>query len=145
LPPGNTFERGTRQLLALTFKVLRRDETAILGFVDRLLQQEVADVNARVLEADFMPRLPSDEDWISVPNRIDDARFFVSQNYRDILGRLPDPEGLDYWTNEITACGSDLACVANRRIRGQCELLYRTRIQRDRFFRLPALPSVIRT
>ncbi|HEY0406023.1 MAG TPA: Calx-beta domain-containing protein, partial [Pyrinomonadaceae bacterium] len=44
-------------------------------------------------------------------NPIDDARFFVRQNYADFLSREPDQGGLDYWTERITQCGSDIACI----------------------------------
>ena len=49
-------------------------------------------------------------------SRIDDARFFVQQHYRDFLNREPDQAGLDFWTNEITSCGSDAACIEAKRI-----------------------------
>ncbi|MET0622696.1 MAG: CSLREA domain-containing protein [Pyrinomonadaceae bacterium] len=50
-----------------------------------------------------------------VVNPIDDARFFVFQHYRDFLGRDPDPAGLDFWTNEIAACGGDAGCIDVKR------------------------------
>jgi subtilisin family serine protease len=53
---------------------------------------------------------------IPTTNQIDTADFFVRQHYLDFLGREPDPGGLAFWTNEITRCGSDAACVRNRRI-----------------------------
>lgn len=53
---------------------------------------------------------------IPTTNQIDNADFFVRQHYTDFLGRAPDPGGLAYWTNEITACGNDISCVRNRRI-----------------------------
>ena len=49
-------------------------------------------------------------------NAIDDARFFVQQQYLDFLGRDPDQAGLDYWTGQITACGADAACIHRRRL-----------------------------
>ena len=49
-------------------------------------------------------------------NSIDDARFFVRQQYRDFLNRAADQNGLDYWTSQITSCGSDTACVQSRRL-----------------------------
>ena len=49
-------------------------------------------------------------------NPIDDAQFFVRQHYVDFLDREADPGGLAYWTNQITQCGSDAACIADRRI-----------------------------
>ena len=36
----------------------------------------------------------------------DDAQFFVRQQYVDFLQREPDTDGLLYWTNQITQCGS---------------------------------------
>lgn len=46
-----------------------------------------------------------------------DAQFFVRQQYYDFLNREPDPEGLAYWANQITECGTNTACVNARRIR----------------------------
>jgi hypothetical protein len=48
-------------------------------------------------------------------NPIDDARFFVNQQYLDFLNRPPDQGGLDYWTSQITGCGNNLGCVITRR------------------------------
>jgi hypothetical protein len=50
------------------------------------------------------------------PNTIDCPEFFVRQNYHDFLSREPDPAGLNFWTNEITRCGSDAQCVEHKRI-----------------------------
>jgi hypothetical protein len=49
-------------------------------------------------------------------NAIDDASNFVRQNYHDFLNREPDASGLAFWTNQITSCGSDQACIELRRI-----------------------------
>jgi hypothetical protein len=38
------------------------------------------------------------------PNPIDDSRQFVKQQYRDFLGREPDPAGEDFWTDNINKC-----------------------------------------
>jgi hypothetical protein len=51
-----------------------------------------------------------------IPSAIDDTQFFVRQHYRDFLSREPDAEGLAFWTNQITSCGSDQACIEARRI-----------------------------
>jgi hypothetical protein len=50
------------------------------------------------------------------PNPIDQAGFFVRQHYLDFLNREPDAPGLDFWTHQITDCGSDQACTEVRRI-----------------------------
>ena len=52
----------------------------------------------------------------STINPIDDPQFFVRQQYLDFLSREPDGGGLAYWTNEITQCGKDTACIHRRRI-----------------------------
>jgi hypothetical protein len=49
-------------------------------------------------------------------NPLDDAGFFVRQHYLDFLNREPDPEGLNFWTNEITSCRSDTQCIEVKRI-----------------------------
>jgi CSLREA domain-containing protein len=49
-------------------------------------------------------------------NAIDDASNFVRQNYHDFLNREPDASGLAFWTNQITSCGSDQACIELKRI-----------------------------
>jgi hypothetical protein len=53
---------------------------------------------------------------IPTTNQIDSADFFVRQQYLDFLGREPDAGGQSFWTNEITRCGTDQACVRSRRI-----------------------------
>ena len=49
-------------------------------------------------------------------NLIDDVRNFVRQHYHDFLNREPDQSGWDFWTNQITSCGSDVQCNEVRRI-----------------------------
>jgi hypothetical protein len=49
-------------------------------------------------------------------NPIDDAQFFVRQHYRDFLNRPPDAAGLAFWSNQILSCGTDAACIADRRM-----------------------------
>jgi CSLREA domain-containing protein len=49
-------------------------------------------------------------------NPIDNAQFFVRQHYLDFLGREADTSGLNFWTSQITACGTNQACVSSARI-----------------------------
>ncbi len=49
-------------------------------------------------------------------NPIDDARFFVRQQYLDFLNREPDTDGFNYWVNGILNCGADAKCVSTRRL-----------------------------
>jgi photosystem II stability/assembly factor-like uncharacterized protein len=54
--------------------------------------------------------------YSAATNPIDDARTFVHQHYLDFLNREPDQAGWDYWTNQITQCGTDTRCIHERRI-----------------------------
>jgi hypothetical protein len=48
-------------------------------------------------------------------NVIDDAGTFVGTHYHDFLNRQADASGLAFWTSQITSCGSDAACIDNKR------------------------------
>ncbi len=58
----------------------------------------------------------NDNETVNGANPIDQASFFVRQQYLDFLNREPDASGLAFWTNQITSCGSDQACIEIRRI-----------------------------
>jgi hypothetical protein len=47
---------------------------------------------------------------------IDDARYFVHQQYADFLAREPDRPGLEYWTGQIEQCGTDALCIHDHRV-----------------------------
>jgi uncharacterized delta-60 repeat protein len=49
-------------------------------------------------------------------NVIDDPRDYVCQHYHDFLNRQPDQSGWDFWTNEITSCGTNQSCIELKRI-----------------------------
>jgi hypothetical protein len=40
----------------------------------------------------------------------------VIQHYRDFLNREPDPDGLAFWSSQITSCGANAQCVEVARI-----------------------------
>jgi uncharacterized protein (TIGR03118 family) len=48
-------------------------------------------------------------------NPIDDPGFFVRQHYLDFLNREPDAAGHTFWTNEISTCGANAACIDSKR------------------------------
>jgi len=60
--------------------------------------------------------ITDDDITASAQNPIDDAAFFVRQHYADFLNRVPDNDGLNFWTDQITSCGADTACRELRRI-----------------------------
>ena len=57
----------------------------------------------------------SDDAPEAVTNPIDDAQSFVYMHYHDFLNREPDPAGLAFWTNQITSCQGDAACIDSAR------------------------------
>jgi hypothetical protein len=61
---------------------------------------------------EFLKSLPAATTSIDINNPTD----FVTQHYRDFLGREPDPSGLAFWTNEIEGCGADAQCVEVKRV-----------------------------
>ena len=53
---------------------------------------------------------------LSASNPIDDYRFFLNQNYSDLLGRQPDQETFEKWNAQIAQCGSRVDCLRTRRL-----------------------------
>jgi len=51
----------------------------------------------------------------NTPITINDADFFVNQQYVDFLSRFPDQSGFDFWTQQITGCNGDAVCIAGQR------------------------------
>jgi len=52
----------------------------------------------------------------NTPITINDADFYVSQQYVDFLSRFPDQSGFSFWQNEITQCGTNASCVEVKRV-----------------------------
>ncbi|HEU4833222.1 MAG TPA: M12 family metallo-peptidase, partial [Pyrinomonadaceae bacterium] len=46
----------------------------------------------------------TDNDSAGMPNPIDNVPFFVTQQYIDFLGRLPDQVGFQNWVNTLNGC-----------------------------------------
>ncbi len=57
----------------------------------------------------------TDNDGANGANSIDQASFFVRLHYLDFLNREPDASGLGFWSNQITECGTNAACIDLRR------------------------------
>ena len=58
----------------------------------------------------------------------------MRQHYLDFLNREPDPGGLAYWTNQITSCGSNAACVTNKRVNVSAAFFFEAEFQQSGFF-----------
>jgi photosystem II stability/assembly factor-like uncharacterized protein len=57
-----------------------------------------------------------DDDPVTGTNPINIASFFVRLHYVDFFTREPDPSGQAFWTDQITSCGADQACLEIKRI-----------------------------
>jgi uncharacterized protein (TIGR03118 family) len=106
--PGETIK--TTRILLVNDNFVEGDETISLALSNPvgtglgLGSPNVATVT--ILDNDISP---------SASNPIDQAQFFVRQQYLDFLNREPDTAGLNFWTNEITSCGADANCIAVKR------------------------------
>jgi len=49
------------------------------------------------------------------PNPIDFTDIFVGQHYHDFLARQGDASGQPFWESQISVCGSNQACIDDRR------------------------------
>jgi hypothetical protein len=58
----------------------------------------------------------TDNETVNGTNPINDARYYVRVHYLDFLNREPDTSGWDFWTNQITSCGSNGGCIEVLRI-----------------------------
>ena len=58
----------------------------------------------------------TDNDLANGPNLIDAPDVFVRAHYLGFLNREPDQSGFDFWTNQITSCGTDQTCIQLKRI-----------------------------
>ncbi|OLE52491.1 MAG: TIGR03118 family protein [Acidobacteria bacterium 13_1_20CM_3_53_8] len=68
-------------------------------------------------------------------NAIDEASYFVRQNYRDFLNREPDSGGLSFWTGQIsTVCGADARCISRRRVDVSAAFFFSQEFQQTAFY-----------
>jgi hypothetical protein len=99
-----------------SFIIFITDDAYVEG--DESLTLELSDVVGSTLGNNNTAGLTirdNDSDG-NAANPIDDAQFFVRQHYRDFLNRPADAAGLTFWSNQILSCGTDAACIADRRM-----------------------------
>jgi len=56
-----------------------------------------------------------DNDIATGASPIDQTGFFVRMHYLDFLSRVPDSDGVVFWTNQILSCGSNQSCIDTKR------------------------------
>lgn len=57
----------------------------------------------------------ADDPIESGPNPIDFTDIFVGQHYHDFLARQSDNPGQVFWASQISVCGTNAACIEDRR------------------------------
>ncbi len=124
---GGTAQSGSRYIHtsgALTFAPNETSRSFNLPLIDNTLVDgtqtvEVVLSNARGTALNSPARAVvtiTDNDTPGAANAIEEAQFFVRQQYYDFLNREPDQAGLEFWTGQITLCGADVNCIRSRRI-----------------------------
>jgi Zn-dependent metalloprotease len=116
-----TQARGTLAFAAgetsKSFDVLIADDTLVEGSETVGLGLSSPGGGAALGAASTATLTITDNDTVNgLANPLDTAQFFVRQHYSDFLNRAPDASGLQFWTNEIAACGANIQCVDVKRI-----------------------------
>jgi hypothetical protein len=70
----------------------------------------------------------------SGPNPIDFTDIFVGQHYHDFLARQSDAPGELFWENQISACGSNAACIDDRRTNVSAAFFLSIEFQQSGYF-----------
>ncbi len=78
--------------------------------------------------------ITDDADTGSGQNAIDDPGTFVCQHYHDFLARQADAPGQLFWTNEITSCGTDQACINEKRTNVSASFFLSVEFQKTGYF-----------
>jgi hypothetical protein len=68
------------------------------------------------------------------PNPIDFRDIFVGQHYHDFLARQSDTAGQNFWENQIAICGSNAACINDRRINVSAAFFLSIEFQQSGYF-----------
>src|SRR6185436_15754751 len=68
------------------------------------------------------------------PNPIDFRDIFVGQHYHDFLARQADASGQLFWEGQISSCGSNAACIDDRRINVSAAFFLSIEFQQSGYF-----------
>ena len=68
------------------------------------------------------------------PNPIDFTDIFVGQHYHDFLARQSDQNGELFWENQISVCGTNAACIADRRTNVSAAFFLSIEFQQSGYF-----------
>ena len=98
-----------------SFVVLINDDSYIEG--NETFNVDLSNPSGATLGAPSIATVTINDNPTEPPtNVIDGAQNYVCQHYHDFLNRQPDADGLAFWTNQITSCGTDQVCIQLKRI-----------------------------
>lgn len=100
-----------------TFSVLIIDNAYVDG--SRSLRLTLSNPIGSALSNASQSLLTITDNDVSTPttNPIDDAGYFVRQQYLDFLNRTPDDGGFAFWSSVIAACSpTDQQCINSKRV-----------------------------
>ncbi|HSE26109.1 MAG TPA: FG-GAP-like repeat-containing protein, partial [Pyrinomonadaceae bacterium] len=120
-----------------TFKVLISQDSFVEGnetFTLSLSNLTGGAAFAQPSDANATVTITDDDLTPSTTNPIDDAQNFVRQHYHDFLNREPDADGLNFWTKEITDCGSDQSCIEVKRVNVSAAFFISTEFQNSGYY-----------
>jgi hypothetical protein len=81
------------------------------------LSIELTDIKGALLGVQNTAEIRIDDnETTNLPNPLSQPIFFVREHYLDFLNRDPDASGLNFWTGEITSCGSNQQCLEVKKI-----------------------------
>ena len=78
------------------------------------------------------------------PNPIDFSDIFVGQHYHDFLARQSDSAGGLFWENQISACGTNAACIDDRRTNVSAAFFLSIEFQQTGYFVISRAQSRLR-
>jgi hypothetical protein len=84
------------------------------------------------------PSAPSD------PNPIDDASYFVRQQYSDLLSREPKQDELDALVRTINECGGEPKCLTQRRSQAALQIFRSDEFKKSQFLKYALLYGTYR-
>lgn len=101
-----------------TLRVLTTEDASLEGSENLTVTLSNVTGNAALGPQSSATVTINDNDTVTPPatQPIDDTGTFVCQHYHDFLSREPDTGGFDFWTGQISQCGSDQTCVRNKRL-----------------------------
>lgn len=114
--------------LSKTFTVLLNDDVFIENTEQVALTLSSPTNGARLGNSIETLLINSNDSTLPNGNPLDESRFFVTQHYKDFLNRLPDPSGLDFWTNELNRLLAGCDSLPDGEQKRRCVLRARAQI-----------------